>query len=75
MKTCHNCPHAPRIAANEFENVDWEQTPCADCPQLNEDAASRRTLEYVEGQASGPVCWPPLASGRLMRVSRVWPSP
>ena len=59
MKTCHNCPHAARIAAREFENTPWPQTPCASCPELNEDAASRRTLEFVEGQAPGPVRWPP----------------
>lgn len=59
MKTCHTCPHAPLIKAHEFDNVEWAQTPCAGCPQLNEDAASRRTLEFVEGQAPGPVRWPP----------------
>ena len=59
MKTCHNCPHAPRIAANEFENVDFAQTPCASCPQLNEDAESRQTREFVEGQALGVVRWSP----------------
>lgn len=59
MNTCHTCPHTPLIKAHEFDNVEWAQTPCARCPQLNEDAASRRTLEYVEGQAPGPVRWPP----------------
>ena len=48
MKTCHTCPHEALIKANEFAGVAWEQTPCSKCPQLNEDAASSRTLEYDE---------------------------
>ena len=60
MNGCHNCPHAAQIAAREFEGVDFESTPCAKCPQLNEDGASRHTLAFVDGQAPGPVRWPPL---------------
>ena len=58
MKGCHECEHAARIAANEFACVEWENTPCASCPQLKEDAASRHTIEFVE-KVKGPVRWPP----------------
>jgi DNA-directed RNA polymerase specialized sigma24 family protein len=45
MKGCHNCEYAARIAAHEFENTPWEETPCAKC-RLEEDRHDVR--EYVE---------------------------
>jgi len=58
MKGCHDCEHAPRIAAHDFDGVEWERTPCASCPQLKEDAASLHTIEFVE-KVKGPIRWPP----------------
>ena len=31
MNGCHACEHAAAIAAREFENMAWEEIPCATC--------------------------------------------
>ncbi len=43
---CHRCPHAKHLAL--YSGIDWSLTPCSRCPQLNEDAASFRTLAFDE---------------------------
>jgi hypothetical protein len=53
---CSNCGFAAKIKEAEHGGIRFEDTPCATC-ELTED--SSRTLEYVEGQAAGPVRWPP----------------
>jgi DNA-binding NarL/FixJ family response regulator len=53
---CTNCAFAPKIKEAEHGGIRYEDTPCASC-KLTED--SSRTLEYVEGQAAGPMRWPP----------------
>ena len=57
MTGCHKCPHAPLIEAHAYDGVDWEQTPCSKCPQVNEDAASAQTRDFDDDRAS--VRWPP----------------
>ena len=53
---CTNCAYAPKIKEAEHSGIRYEDTPCASC-KLTED--SSHTMEYVEGQAAGPVRWPP----------------
>ncbi len=53
---CSHCEFAAKIKEAEHGGIRYEDTPCASC-KLTED--SSRTLEFVEGQASGPVRWPP----------------
>lgn len=53
---CSKCEFAARIKEAEHGGLRFEDSPCATC-ELTED--SSRTLEYVEGQASGPIRWPP----------------
>jgi hypothetical protein len=55
---CSNCEFAAKIKEAEHGGVRFEDTPCASC-KLTED--SSRTIAYVEGQAAGPVRWPPPA--------------
>ncbi len=55
---CSTCEFAAKIKEVEHSGIRYEDTPCASC-KLAED--SSRTLEYVEGQAAGPVRWPPAA--------------
>ncbi len=43
---CHRCPHSKHMAL--YSSIDWSLTPCSRCPQLNEDAASFRTLAFDE---------------------------
>ena len=49
---CTNCDFAAKIKEAEHGGIRYEDTPCASC-KLAED--SSRTIEYVEGQAAGPV--------------------
>ena len=53
---CSTCEFASKIKEAEHGGIRYEDTPCASC-KLAED--SSRTLEYVEGQAAGPMRWPP----------------
>ena len=43
---CHRCPHSKHMAL--YSEIEWRLTPCSQCPQLNEDAASFRTLAFDE---------------------------
>ena len=53
---CSRCEFAAKIKEAEHGGLRFEDTPCAMC-ELTED--SSRTMSFEEGQAAGPVRWPP----------------
>ena len=70
MRGCHNCEHAARIAAGEFEETPWEEVPCSTCDVMSGAGFAIEYDDEIGGEVRTAIERDPTPLSELRRARR-----